>query len=514
MNTRILLTLLLLLATAIFFVVGQTKPSSRKVKDMPVNQGNLKAVDTELTSQQVEIENFITRANGQPVEIAADILFVLLAKDLVKDRNRKEVIVEDIFRRASEAVEPYKMSQREGLTDTRSGFRSMAFDLDLDRLSIQLRAVKLMLGINKLKARGLFQEISPLKLKALSCEENLDYEISEYYRILRNVVEETFDAESIERQEHIYFAAEHIASLDSPAQIRPMIDFITSLKITSQQFNDHVDRLALSLRKVSVQPRSFAYSLKYGGVTERLKSTLLPRIEQKKGSPETISKAYRSYLLKHLSATQCADDLMTGQAEKPHPLIARANTLFTVPLDEDEIKPEKIEPGVKVFQYWSSPKSGRLLMEIKKLRFGTSKTELSVVQKSDQQWHGSLLRFLDEMNNWRSDDEANESDYINQKSVLYQTLLEIVPPDAVMRETVLREYAIFLRDSPTQKEIPSQWLHSVKILLKLQKSLPADKQKEFIDSLSTTGTQVFPLYFELENLKRPVSNQNTGKSIR
>ncbi|MEO7658774.1 MAG: hypothetical protein ABIV48_04085 [Pyrinomonadaceae bacterium] len=496
-----LFLLILVLVIGIDCVVGQTETVTQKSSIRDNKKKQSEAEKERQMRRALEIQNLVLSARTLPFEISADILFgVLNGTKLISDPKKRRELIEDIFRRASEAKEPNKRKQHEGLVDTRSGYSSMAYELDLDRLSIQLRAVKLMLAIDKPKARELFSEIPQIKLERLSCKDNLGYEISDFYNVLKDIVEQTFDVEAKRRREPIYFAASYIDTMDSPSQIGPVLDFLTSVKTTPQEFGILLDSFSTALRKISGDPRSFASSLKYANVTNGIRFGLLGKIREKGWQPNELLKTYRNYLTKHLSAVQCGDSVMTGIEEKPHPLIAFANTLFESPLNEDEIKPEKIEPGAKIFVYWKSSKAAKLLTNIKKLRFGNTMTALTSAERADQAWQQSLLKFLEQMDEWKPDDEETETDYLHQRCVLYDGLLDLTPSGA-MRAVVLQDYALFLRDSNMQKESPVQWLQYVKFLLRTGKTLKGEEHAEFMNILSGAGNQVFPLYIDLDRLR-------------
>ncbi len=501
MNTKYLPFSFLILVSIVVQACGQTAGFPRKAaaQDAQIKQSEGEAEKEKQRRREMEIQNLVLTAKIQSVEFASDILFGVLEAKLIRDPKKKRDIIEEVFRRGSEAREPLKIIGRGELMDTRSGYRWLASDLRLDRLSLQLRAVKLMLAIDKQKARELFSEIPQIKLPPLSCKDDFDYEISEFYVVLKDIVEQTFDAEAIQRKEQIYFASSYIETVDSASQIGPVIAFLTSVRSTSGEFGILLSSFTTALRKISADPRTFASSINYNNVTGEIKFKLLGKIDEKKEQPSELLRAYRSYLAKHLSGTQCADGLIVGTEEKPHPAISFANTLLKIPLTEEEIKPEKIEPRAKIFSYWRTPKAAKLLTNIKKLRFGNSSVELTQAERSSQEWQESLMRYLEQMVDWKPEDEETEADYLHQKNVLYDGLAQMAP-DA-LRGLVLRDYALFLRDSRMQKESPIQWLYYVKRLLRTGKTLKGKEYDDFVHTLNGNGNQVFPLYLDLESLQ-------------
>lgn len=446
-----------------------------------------------------EIRTLVLSANTQPVEVSADILFKVLDSKLIKDIKERRDIVEDLFRRASEAKEPFKLAYYGGNVDTRPGYRSMSLrEMDTDRLSIQLSAIRLMLTIDKLGARQMFRDIPDLRLPSQSCDEVLTYIVADYYKILLEIVNQTFDHEARQRNEHIYFAASYIESIESPSQVIPAIELLRSLKASPPEFEMLKSSLTDSFRKVQESPRGFALSL--GGSMSALISMLVPKDPKARdaGSIQLL-KAYRNYLVRQSTSEQCADALMIDKHGKPNGLIEFANELFEIPLSVDEVTPETVKPAPKVYHYWQRPKSKALLTNIKSLRFGKSENGLSIKDRSTPEWQQDVLQFLEKMEDWKVVDEETEADYLHQKSVLYNGLVQLVPP-GTLHSNVLRSYALFLRDSRMQKESPGQWLYYAKLVLRTGGELKGKEQEEFMNILNNSGSPPFLVYSELGRL--------------
>lgn len=490
----------LIVVTHFVVVFGQARPDTPNAPIREIKKDQQKAGDQARLKRDLEIQTFVLGSKAQSPEISSDLLLTFLATKIMSDPKKRKEIIEDIYRQGAEVKEPLRMAFRSGLMDTRSGYLSYSYDLELDRLSIQLRAIKMMLALDKQRARTLFRDMSQLTVKPLSCEDDLVYEISDYYKVLKDIVDQTFDPEARVRREQIYLATEFIDEIRSPAQVESAIAFLVSVKTTPAEFGILLDSLTATMRKISADPRTFGFSMANGSMTRSIKFKFLSKIEEKGFVTSEFLKGYRSYLVKQLSGTRCLEDERVGSEEKPDDPIVFANTLFENPITEDEIKPEKIEPRTKVFVYWRTPKSAKLLTNIKKLRFGNSKTALSLEQRSHQEWQESLAKYLEQMNDWKSEDEATEADYLHQRGVLYHTLIELTPPGPMFL-SVLQDYGLFLRDSRMIRDSPTQWLTYVKYLLKIGKTLKAKDRDEFVKVLRSSGNQIFPLYLDLESLQ-------------
>src|ERR1700694_3421407 len=99
--------------------------------------------------------SLIDLAQATPPEFAADTMLRVAESGKIEDRDAVRDLMEQAFRMAAAATFRVRMRGLPGTTtDTRSGILSQAYDLKLDALSLQSRAVRDMLAIDKPKARG------------------------------------------------------------------------------------------------------------------------------------------------------------------------------------------------------------------------------------------------------------------------------------------------------------------------------------------------------------------------
>ncbi|MCC7307879.1 MAG: hypothetical protein IT173_09950 [Acidobacteria bacterium] len=442
-------------------------------------------------------EDFILMARAQPAEISADLLLELLLSDTVLEKQRKIELVEEVFRRASDAAEPVKLVRSVGDSDTRTGYLSLAHSLNLDELSIKLRVIKLMLTLDRLKARALFQEISPLRLKSLSCQDDFEYDVALYYAVGKEIAEKSFDTAATARMEPVHFVASLIEEINAAAQVGPSLDLIASYRSKRTEFRFFLDGLTTSLQRIKSDPRSLASVLKHDRLTDKIRFS----VGANDGRPNEFLKAYRRFLAKGLSGPQCADSVITITSEKTDEILSAANALFESPLTEEDVTPEKLEPAALTFHYWRSNKAAKILRGVQRLRFGEGKAELTTEEKSTQEWRQQLLKFLEEFNSWSSVDEETELDYLHQKSVTFNSLIQIIPPGTARFE-VLRDFGLFLRNSDLQREEPLHWQYHAKYLLRTIKRFDGEERGKIVDLLTSTGNSAFSAYFRLDQLKQ------------
>ena len=87
--------------------------------------------------------------------------------------------------------------------DTRSGYQQIAFDLRLDRLSIQSQAILKTIPLDSLRARVMFQGVVLPKIDTLVCKDSLVADFSAYYQMVVSLAEQSFTPDEIKAQSHI-----------------------------------------------------------------------------------------------------------------------------------------------------------------------------------------------------------------------------------------------------------------------------------------------------------------------
>src|SRR5579864_1232184 len=128
-------------------------------------------------------QSIVELSHAAPPEFAADGLLRVVESGKIADRNARRDLAEQAFRLAAMAKFSVRMRGVGGsLADTRPGFLSRAYDLKLDSLSLQSRAVRAMLPVDPAKARGLFQTIPRPALAKLTCDDALVYDVSDFYQ--------------------------------------------------------------------------------------------------------------------------------------------------------------------------------------------------------------------------------------------------------------------------------------------------------------------------------------------
>ncbi len=511
MKTGILIAVILLVIAGA--TIGWQKKDA-KIKHQQQNSGEAKdleqrdAEDKKL-QQRRDLEILAGYARNAPAEIAADALISIAQSNKVTDQVWKRELLAEAFRTAAGAQHKVKRKSLPGsIVDTRSGYLSSAMLSNLDALSLQCRAVKAMLSVDKTKARELFTEIPKLKLEPLSCEDPLVYDVSGFYETLTSVAKTAFTPKEIKQGEQTQFVKQYVEIQMSPAQVEIVAETILSLELPATQFEILVGAFSSALEKVAGDYRSF--SVPWLSTIPTMHK-LTEACKRREIANDKLLEAFRAYLIKQFSADRCSDsstasERKTAEAEQINyfnnnlRLAVYPDNKRILPLSTDEIKPAKNEGAAKYYPYWQSSKAKKLLSRVQRLNFNDEGKKFTEAEKQGSEWQWRLSQFLADMTSWNPEDEKSEEDYFHQKNILLRGLLELVPAGP-MHDDALNRLITFLSDSKLQQSDPIEWYWHAKRLTAKSRSAEGDGRLKIIEALGHSRSPILYLYTEIEKLK-------------
>jgi len=516
MKTQLLLFVLVLSVTAGLAV---QQPKSGVNSQQHKGSKNQSAANTEKKARSksnydkeekksAEIETFISYSQSVPAEFSADLLIQLVESGKIKERKRRQDLLIEAFYTAAKAKQPLKLAALPGsAVDSRLGYRANAFRLGLDSLSLQCRAIKALLPMNKQMARHLFDEIK-LKLDPLDCEDTLAYDVDCFFETTLAIAQTAFNSEETERGEHIYFVENYISRINSSNQIRPAVRVLVSLKTTELELARLGRAFSTALAKVPPDDRAFAapWNSTMSSIDE-----LVSKFNQQGLVSDEIIESYRAYLIKQLGGQRCAEtDAGKEQKTLETSLVIHFNERLRSlayknisPILEDEIKPDRQEGNVRDVVYWTSAKSKNILSAMRRLRFRSPGNEFDAQEKRSAQWESQLSQLMKELASWVPNDDKSEEDYFHQKSVIYSALINSIPADNQydgLRDEVLRDFATLLSTSQLQKEKPAEWFLHAKKLIERANTAKSPERDKLIALIYNSRSTVLHLYVQKEEL--------------
>lgn len=165
-------------------------------------------------------------------EIAADVALRLLESPITRDAALRLNALELTDSLIATVPEPVRRTLTVGDDlDTASGSKHLAMLMALDRVSLSLRVVRVLLRWNPQGARERFASID-LALRPTPCTSGLVPDVADYYQVLHDVFSRGFDGVERAAGEDMPFLESHLR-LASAAQIKPVADLLVALQIPS-----------------------------------------------------------------------------------------------------------------------------------------------------------------------------------------------------------------------------------------------------------------------------------------
>jgi hypothetical protein len=502
----------LLLQRNHFSEVSQTQKDDQAKEAKQKQEGGATQEST-VQSRPVDLIIFINDVRSAPAEFAADLLIRIAESNKVADPTWKRELIEEAFRVAMAAQQPVKrVALPSSPTDTRTGSLAYAFELKMDALSLQCRAVNAMLPVDKQKARELFGEIGDLDLRPLACEDALVYDVSDFYTTLSRIADSTFTQKETKNHEPLRLVESDVAKMSSPVEIPSVVDVITSIKTSRSQLESLTYTFSKQLGNVFGDDRAFTSSLYY---VDRSIKHLVRRCLQQAISTRELLRAYRTYLIRHFSAPRCADHGLIFSRPAQSEVIKAFNDDLRFKserniseISPDDVRPQKTAGTVNAYSYWQSPKSSALLTRLKNLRFGSGNRPLATEERETLDWQTEMEEFLKDLADWRKEDEKSEEDYFHQKCVLLRSLVQLIPKETE-RERAVRAYIEFLNTFDLTRGSRIEWFWEANLLLKDTPSFDGPsgsppsyviRRSELMRLVRDTKNPILYLYAEAERL--------------
>jgi hypothetical protein len=324
----------------------------------------------------------------------------------IDDQPTRRELIERAFQLAALAHDPWRVRALPA-----AGFlastRARAGELQLDRLSLQTRAVRLMLPLDKRRARDLFLEIPKPAPEPLACDGWVGADLGDFYGTLGLVVDQTFTPVEKSREDDIHLVIDYLGAITSPLQFQPALRLVLGLNVKADQRRVLLVQLGAAVTAVSADDRSFA----------SVSAALTPDL------PAELLPAFQHFTASHATASPCAT---SGPAN-----------------DAGELSAEE----------------KRITQDQMKLMFHGDRL-VSRADRATPEWQQRLEEFLVGMAGWRqSPDESNASFYHRRMSV-YQGLLDVT--SGALRARLIDDMVRFALDSEFQRDAPAEWFLQLK----------------------------------------------------
>ncbi len=457
------------------------------------------------------IDAVLDAARAAPAEFAADAMIRIAALDQLEKARRIELL-EQAFRRASGAQQPYKRHATFVRLGSPSGFLNRAYGLDLDVMSLRLRAIEGLLPLDAQKARDLFLQMPLPKTPPLKCDDFLIYDVGRFYDTLGSIARQSFTAQEVQAGDLFRLLERFAGAIASPVEVAPVARMLAASSVEDADFRALVSSFAEALGKISGDDRSFSYSMPAG----KQILALVEECQRRQSSPLPLLEAYRLYLVINLSAARCADDdsmlgnpasfgLFTGQTidQEAQDVVAFFNQHLRMaplqPIPEEEATPSRLEGVATGLRTCEDAACRAIAEQDRGLVFGDNGSPYTAGQKSTPAWRAKVRDFLAALSRWQESAPGARPTAAEQfqiESAAYSSLLNQVS-DGADRELVVRAMLDYLKQNRIRQENRMQWFLPVSALIG-RVALDPLGMGRLADDLRRVDDPIIALYASLE----------------
>ena len=448
-------------------------------------------------------------------EFKADILLSLVESGKVTDVGLQKALINRAFTTA-DAVEPgYAEAPYGSVGTTPQGRKAIALSMtQLDRMSLQSRAVHDMQAVNSARARAMFGSMQFPVLDPLGCNENRIYAPGPFYSALTEVAEKDFSPEEVAKGKRLMFLTPYVSHLESHAQIIPIARFLKSAELAPEELRQLSSAFADALPAISRDEHTFSViaddqgeyvTQVYGASLSDAVSDLVVTMQKAGVSPVSLLHSLRAYLIENFNGPRCNTQQKQSSAKKavlPY-AVTNFNYRFDSLLKQSGVTPigadELTKAAVLPTRLWDQPADNS--HDADRLTAALQKLERSLDQSTKQgqvadSWWRDLDDFLSSFYSWQQGDET-EADYVRERADLYNALVDMIPKSP-QRQKVFENYLNFLEQHSYQNLGGAEWFIYVKLYF--MGMYGKDSHQEILNSFLNSRDPVLNLYARLEEL--------------
>ena len=348
----------------------------------------------------------VDMVNAAPPEFGAAALLRMLEAGGIDDQPTRRELTERAFQLGALAHDRWKVRALPG-ADSLASTRAFAGKLELDRLSLQTRAVRLMLPLDKRRARDLFLEIPKPAPEPLTCDDWVGADPGDFFSTLGLVVDQTFTPAEKRREDDIHLAIAYLGAITSPFQFQPALRMVLGVNVKADQRRVLLVQLGAAMTAVPADDRSFA----------TVSAALTPDL------PAELQAAWRSFIASHATAARCGASGSANSAGAP----------------SDEEK--------------------RITNDEANLMFSGG-TLVSRSERVTPEWQQRFEDFLGGMAGWQQGQGESDALFYHQKMSVYEGLLDVT--SGAPRVRLIDDMVRFALSSGLERDAPAEWFFELR----------------------------------------------------
>jgi hypothetical protein len=445
----------------------------------------------------LEIVSLTDQARGVPPEFSADLLLRIAGSTLITESKWKRELIEDAFVSAAHAPLPYRQSGSSISTDTR--WSQEWWPNDLEKLTLQTRAVDAMLPLDRERALAMFQGVVIGEIAAPTCQDAVSPDLSSYYKTATDVFRLAFTAEQRKKERDVQFLVDILGAMHSAAQVVPILKLLAEVELTDAQRQPLTAKFAATLETVASNDRIFGKS------EPVLVSAAVPAMHD---SP-LLLPALRAYIVRNESGVRCSGlrvkvGTVPASVASFNTLLAKVNPVGALykPITDEESKPLKDGGTFDPKMFWQSKRSKEVLDALKWLNHGNrnlpdNQRFWTLEERSTKEWDAHYHDLLKLIEAWKEEEEASAADYYFMVAHTFESLAALVPPGPA-REDAMSNFLSFVEQRYAALENHNLWFVMARSALQRANFSKDPKDKAWIfDRMARSGNPVIAAYAQV-----------------
>ena len=431
-------------------------------------------------------------AAALPAEFQTDTLLQIVESRGGLNADLKRDLIEQASTLARRAKYAYPKVAVRGLNaDSRQAFEANVLSLKLDRLSLEMRAIRDLLPLDPVAARRMFQQVQKPVLEAGTCGNALVPQLDDYFEAGALVVTRGFGPKEIEREEHVALALQIVTGVKAPYEVAPAARMVVETRLAPAQFEAVLNAFTARLEAVGMDDRAFTET---AVVTQTEIASVAGKAASLGVSRGTLSRAYRKYLTSHYGAARCAESPGgAGPVEWFNQSDLRGGLAV---IELKELNAKAVEGKLAVDGFWTTPDSERILNGAREVRVSPSGAVYSAPERAASEWTRKLEDFLGRLGGWKQSGEESALDFFHQKATVYESLIDVCP-SGERRVRLINGFVSFLNGADAIGESPVDWFWHVQNLHRRLRQAGDRDAERLMGAYRASGNLIMEVYAEL-----------------
>ena len=359
--------------------------------------GVCRAVELKLPDK---IRPVMAMVDAAPPEFGAAALERLLDSNVIDDPPTRRALIERAFQLGGMAHDRWRVRALPG-AGANAVMRARASELQLDQISLQTHAVRLMLAVDKDRARDLFIGIPRPGPDPNTCDDWETPDPGDFYSTFAQVMNATVTPETAHDTD-IRLVSDYLGAITSPFQFQPALHMVQGLNVKASQKHTLLVQLGSAMAAVPADDRSFS------AISTAMASDL----------PGELQPSFQRFVASHATAIPCKSTPAPDPGWEQLDLEKR--------IARDEIK-------------LMSPRGGLV----------------SRADRATGEWQRSLSDFLFELDGWQQGSSESDASFYHRKMFAYEGLLDVT--SGPQRAELIDDMVRFALDSPLLRDAPAEW---------------------------------------------------------